>query len=73
MDNKVLLTEKQLNNLSTNRLNAYRKSFTKPLGHLRHQCEDICVDDPTEHQRYKRLKEHYSLIKSILSKREHIA
>ena len=64
------LSVKQMKNLTTERLNNYRRSFTKKLGWLKHQVEIVGTEN--SHHDYVRLKNHYSEILEILGKREHL-
>lgn len=69
---ETLLTKKQLKNLTTERLNEYRKKFPKKLGQLRYTI-DIGNATEDDHAQYRRLNQHYSEIKDVLSERENLS
>lgn len=65
------LTEKQLRNLTTERLNALRKTVLK----ARASAEYNADQDPSsqaDKERARGLIEYYELIKSVMDDREHI-
>lgn len=66
-----LLSLQQMKNLTDERLNEYRKTFPKKLGHLQHLVDtgNASHDDLV---RLNSLKEHYSVIKEVMAKRKHI-
>lgn len=65
------LTEKQLRNMDTKRLNEVRKILTQSLGRLGHEVEVGRISD-ADAQRYRDVRDQHALVKEILSEREHI-
>ena len=65
------LTEKQLKNLTTERLNALRKSVIKENARAQYQVDSFVG---TEEQRKdaRALQEYYDLIKEVMDDREHL-
>ena len=65
------LTEKQLKNLTTERLNALRKSVIKENAQIQYEVENTNVTDE-QRQEARAVQEYYDLIKEIMEDREHI-
>lgn len=65
------LTEKQLKNLTTERLNALRKSVIKANAVAQYEVDTHNVTDE-QRQEARALQEYYDLIKEIMEDREHI-
>ena len=65
------LTEKQLKNLTTERLNALRKSVIKENAQIQYEVENTKATDE-QRQEARALQEYYDLIKEIMEDREHI-
>lgn len=65
------LTEKQLKNLTTERLNALRKRVIKENARAQYQVDSFVS---TEEQRKdaRALQEYYDLIKEVMDDREHL-
>ena len=65
------LTEKQLRNMDTKRLNEVRKILTQALGKLGFLMD---AGNPSESdaKRYRDVRDQHGLVKEILSEREHI-
>ncbi|CAM0099188.1 hypothetical protein VPHK567_0385 [Vibrio phage K567] len=69
--NKTLLTPKQLVGLTDQRLDAYRKSFRKPLGFLKNLRDENELT-PDQHKKFKQLQNHYdNEILAECNKRKH--
>lgn len=67
MQHLLDLTEKQLRNMDTKRLNEIRKRFTKTIA--TRKVHDIDEGDKKQTLAYQK---HYELLKEILSEREHL-
>lgn len=65
------LTEKQLKNLTTERLNALRKSVIKTNAHAQYQIDNYVSTDE-QRQEARALQEYYDLIKEVMEDREHL-
>ena len=65
------LTEKQLKNLTTERLNALRKSVIKENAQIQYEVENTKATEE-RHQEARAVQEYYDLIKEIMEDREHI-
>ena len=65
------LTEKQLKNLTTERLNALRKSVIKENAQIQYEVENTKATEE-RHQKARAVQEYYDLIKEIMEDREHI-
>ena len=65
------LTEKQLKNLNTERLNALRKSVIKENAQIQYEVENTNATEE-RHQEARAVQEYYDLIKEIMEDREHI-
>lgn len=71
MQNLLDLTEKQLRNMDTKRLNEIRKRLTPSLARYRKEiAEGYIAQGDMIH--YRKLDEQHGLIKEIMSEREHI-
>ena len=65
------LTEKQLKNLTTERLNALRKSVIKENAQIQYEGENTKATEE-RHQEARAVQEYYDLIKEVMEDREHI-
>lgn len=65
------LTEKQLKNLTTERLNALRKSVIKENAQIQYEVENTNATEERHHEA-RAVQEYYDLIKEIMEDREHI-
>ncbi|QAX98409.1 hypothetical protein AsFcp4_302 [Aeromonas phage AsFcp_4] len=65
------LTEKKLRNLTTERLNALRKTVLKSRAAAQYHADNQDCSD-ADMERAHNLAEYYDLIKSIMDEREHI-
>lgn len=65
------LTEKQLRNMDTKRLNEVRKILTQALGKLGFLM-DAGNSSESDAKRYRDVRDQHGLVKEILSEREHI-
>ena len=65
------LTEKQLKNLTTERLNALRKSVIKENAQIQYKVENTNATEERLHEA-RAVQEYYDLIKEIMEDREHI-
>ncbi|AIA64994.1 hypothetical protein AVV44_gp244 [Cronobacter phage S13] len=65
------LTEKQLRNMDTKRLNEVRKVLTQAVGKLGFVVESGNSSE-ADAKRYREVRDQHALVKEILSEREHI-
>ena len=66
------LTEKQLKNLTTERLNALRKTVVKENAKLQYEASKTIAFSEEVHKEASAMQEYYDLIKEIMEDREHI-
>lgn len=71
MQNLLDLTEKQLRNMDTKRLNEIRKRLTPTISRYRREIADGYISEG-DMIHYRKLSEQHGLIKEIMSEREHI-
>lgn len=71
MQHMLDLTEKQLRNMDTKRLNEIRKRLMPAIGRYRHELEvgQLSSGDMIH---YRKMTEHYAMIKEVMSERENI-
>ncbi|QHJ78937.1 MAG: hypothetical protein [Caudoviricetes sp.] len=66
------LTEKQLRNMDTKRLNEVRKRMLPALGRYRREIDEGRISE-CDMIHYRKLNEQHILIKELMSEREHLS
>lgn len=71
MQNLLDLTEKQLRNMDTKRLNEIRKRLTPALSRFKQEIADGRIAE-CDMIHYRKIRDQHELIKELMSEREHL-